>query len=154
MGDIPRTGMAVGAVAGRNTRLQSRNGGMAEGAISTMGDINRRVSGATRIVTVITWTCESYIPGHHMVNTAVYGQFLVRMASQTVGRVGTCCDGGHDLLSRAVMTGRTGTGPVGGNIMLDTFDLGPGRNHMADAAERTRSVEGEVAGAQCNRMSM
>ena len=54
MGDIPCSGMAVGTVAGRNTGLQGRNGGMAEGAISTMGNINRRVGGCTRIVTACT----------------------------------------------------------------------------------------------------
>jgi hypothetical protein len=70
-----------------------------------------------------------------MIDTAVHGQLLVRMASQTVGRVGAQGNGIYDLLSRAVMTGGTGTSPVGGDVMLDTFDLGPGRNHMTAAAE-------------------
>jgi hypothetical protein len=56
MGDIPRSGMAGGAIAaaGRNTGLQDRNGCMAEGAISTMGDINRCIGGTTWIVTACT----------------------------------------------------------------------------------------------------
>jgi len=87
-----------------------------------------------------------------MVDTAVHGQFLVRMASQTIGRVGAVYDGVHDLLSRTVMTSDTGTGSVGGNIVLDTFDFSPVRHNMTVATELPRGIVGEVIGADFHRM--
>ena len=87
-----------------------------------------------------------------MVDTAVYSQFLVRMASQTIGRVGAICDGVHDLLSRTVMTGGTGTGSVGGNIVLNAFDFSPVRHNMTVVAELARRIIGEIIGADFHRM--
>ena len=87
-----------------------------------------------------------------MVDIAVRGQILVRMAVQTMGRVGAQGDGINDLLSRAVMTGGTGTDPVGGDIVLDAFDFSPVRHNMTVAAEQARRIIGEVIGADFHRM--
>ena len=74
------------------------------------------------------------------------------MAIQTVGGVGAQSDGVNDFLSRAVMTGGAGTGPVGGDVMLDALDLSPVRHHMAVATERPRRVIREVVGTDRHRM--
>ena len=75
------------AAAGRNTGLQGRNSRMAEAAGAVMGDIHRRVGGGSRIVTVKT---EGRPAGHiikgHVIDIAVNGQFLVRMAVQAMDR--------------------------------------------------------------------
>ena len=55
------------------------------------------------------------------------------MTRQTVGWVGGQRDGVNHLLPRAVMTGGTGTGPVGDNIML-RVNFGPVRHGMTAAA--------------------
>ena len=73
-----------------------------------------------------------------MIDTAVHGQLLVRMASQTVGRVGAQGNGIYDLLSRTIMTGGAGTGPVSGNIVLDALNLCPVLYNMTVTAELTR----------------
>ena len=74
------------------------------------------------------------------------------MAIQAVGGIGAQSDGVNDLLSRAVMTGGAGTGPVGGNVMLDALYLNPVRHHMAVAAESPRRIIGEVVGTDCHCM--
>ena len=143
------------ATTGRNISLQGRDGRVTEGTISVMGHINRRVGGRTRIVTVET---EGRPAGHiagadrHVVNAAVDGQVLVQMAVQAMGRVGSRGDSGNHFRPRTVMTGGAGTGTVGGNIVLSSFDLGPVRHDVADAAELARIV-GEVSGADFYRMS-
>jgi len=127
--------MAGGAVAaaGRDPGLQVRSGGMAKAAITIMRHAHRGICGRTRIVTIRTRAGESHISGGHMVDTAV-GRRPGRVTIQTVGRIGSRSDGVDDLLSRAVMTGGAGSGPVGGNIMFGAFDLSPGRHHMTAAA--------------------
>ena len=45
------------------------------------------------------------------------------------------------------MTGGTGTGPVGRNIVLNTVDLNPVCYDMAVIAELSRRIVGEVVGA-------
>jgi hypothetical protein len=125
----------AGAAIGRNIRLQVRYSRMTEVAITTMGDINRRIFGTPRIVTIVTWACEGHITGSDMVDTAVRRR-ITRMAIQAVGRVGTQGDGVNDLLSRAVMTGFTGTGPVGGNIVFSAINLRPVRHSMTAATGR------------------
>ena len=82
----------------------------------------------------------------------VCGQLLVRMAIQTVGRVGFQCNGVNNLLSRAVMTGGTGTIPVGRNIMFDAHNLIPVSDNMTDTAELTGRIEGEIIGADFHCM--
>ena len=52
------------------------------------------------------------------------------------------------------MTGGTGTGPVGGNIVLGSLDLCPGGHHMTLGAERARRIIGKVTGADCHGMGM
>jgi len=56
------------------------------------------------------------------------------MTIQTVGRVGARCDDVDDRLCRAVVTCGTGTGAVGGNIMLGALDFGPVRDNVTAAA--------------------
>ena len=68
-----------------------------------------------------------------MINIAVNGQLLVRVTIQTVGRIGAEDDRVDRFLTRAVVTGVTGTGAVGRNVMLGPFDLGPGRYHVTTA---------------------
>jgi hypothetical protein len=72
------TGGAV-AASSRYTRLQVRNGCMAEAAITTMGYINRSIFGSTRIMTISTGGhTESHISESNMVDTAV-SRRLIRM---------------------------------------------------------------------------
>ena len=58
----------------RNTRLQVRNGSMTEGAITTMGDSDRRIRGSTGVMTACTGcpvdvlnTTDRYRPRRNMV---------------------------------------------------------------------------------------
>ena len=88
-----------------------------------------------------------------MVDTTV-GRGLVRMTIQAMSRVGAQGYGINDLLSRAVMAGSAGTGPVGGNIMLGAFDFRPVRHNMTFAAKSARRIIGKVTGTQYNRMGM
>jgi len=61
----------AGAAVGRDTRLQGWNSRMAEAAIAAVGDINRCILGAARVVTIIARTCQGYITGRDMIDTAV-----------------------------------------------------------------------------------
>lgn len=67
------------------------------------------------------------------VGTAMNGR-IGRMAVETVGRVGTRCDGVHNRLPRAVMAGGAGAGPVGGNVVRGAFNLRPGCHDVTAAA--------------------
>lgn len=87
-----------------------------------------------------------------MVDIAMWGEFLIRMAIQAVGRVGALCDGVNDLLPRAVMTGGAGADPVGGHIVLNANDFRPVRYDMTGAAKNARSIKGEIIGADFHRM--
>jgi len=127
---------------------------MAEGAVRTMRDIDRRIGGTTRIVTTVTGRGQGHVSGGHMIDTAVHGQVLVRMTVKTVSRVGTQGDSINHFLPWAVVAGGAGAGAVGGNVVLYALDLGPGRNHVTVAAGRSRGVKGEIAGAFCNSMDM
>jgi len=89
-----------------------------------------------------------------VIDITVNGQVFVRMTIQTVGRVGTKCDRIDNFLTRAVVTGITGTRTIGGDVMFDTFDLGPGRNHVTVVTGLTRSLVGEVTGAQGHGMGV
>ena len=52
------------------------------------------------------------------------------MTVQTISRVDACCDRVNDFLTGAVVTGVTGAGAVGRDVVLYTFDLSPGRDHV------------------------
>jgi len=80
------TGRASTAV-GRNPRLQIRNCGVAEATVTTMGDIDRRIFGSTRVVTIVTWAGQGHITGRDMIDAAVR-RCISRMAIEAVGRVG------------------------------------------------------------------
>jgi len=69
------------------------------------------------------------------------------MAVQAMNGRGACgyCD--LDFCSGAVMTGGAGTGPVGGNIMFNTFNLRPVGHNMTVTAELARRIIGKVVGA-------
>ena len=118
--------MAGRTRAGRETRFQIRNaGGVAEATVTTMGDIHRRVRSRTRIVAINTWAGQSDQVVCHMVDAAM-GQILVGMTIETGGRC-ACSDHVDDRLRRAVVTGGTGAGAVGGDVMLGALDQTPVR---------------------------
>jgi len=109
---------------------------MAEGAITTMGDINRRIRGRPRIMTAFAGGAEEvlnatdrHIPGSNMV--CVCHRFI-GMTIQTLGRVGSQRYGVNDLLPRAVMTG--GAGAVGHIVLSVNFS--PVRRGMTAPAGR------------------
>jgi len=148
---IRMAGEAV-AAAGRDTGLEVRNRGVTEGAITQVGYGDRGIGGRPRVVTGHTGSRSAGdIAARHMVEIAVSRQ-LGRMAIQTVGGIGSSRDGVDDLLSRAVMTGGAGTGPVGGNIMLGAFDLSPVRHHMTAAAgcavRKVAGTQGDCVGVR------
>ena len=101
----------VAAVTGdtgprRKTSEQARDaGGVTEVTIVTMGDLNRRIGCRTRIVAIRTRAGQGNQVICHMVDAAVSGRFI-RVAGQTVGRIGACVDGVDNLCSGTVMTGR------------------------------------------------
>ena len=66
------------AAASRNTRLQDRNGGVTEGAICRMRDIDRLISVPARVVTIEAIARPSgHMPGRPMVDIAMRSQILV-----------------------------------------------------------------------------
>ena len=70
----PRTCMTGGTVtaSGRNTRLEVRNGCMAESTISAMCYINCSIRGSARIMTARAGRrSERHIPYRYVVNTAM-----------------------------------------------------------------------------------
>lgn len=157
MEPLPGIGMAGGTLTatGRNAGIQGRNiTRMAVETIILMSNGHRSIGGRARIMTVHTvGRSANHITERHMVDTTVYGQLLVRMAIQTMGRVGSSGDGVDNILPRAVVAGDTGPDPVGGNIMRDTFDFGPGRHGMTVTAGEPRRIEREVVGTDFDRMS-
>lgn len=84
-----------------------------------------------------------------MVDTAVRGQILVRMAINAVDRIDAVAvrDDVYHIRSCTVMAGGAGTDPVGRNIVLDGFDFSPVCDNMAGAAELPRCIIGKVIGA-------
>ena len=52
------------------------------------------------------------------------------------------------------MTGATGAGTVGGNVVQSAFNFCPGRSSMTVATRLTRGIKGEIAGALRNVMPM
>ena len=61
----------AGAAIDRNTLLKVRYRRMAEAAIAAMGDIDRRILGAARIVTIVAWAGQGHITFSDMVDAAV-----------------------------------------------------------------------------------
>jgi len=138
------------AAAGRNTGLQVRHRGVAEAAVATMGDIDGRVGGRPRIVTVVTGAGQGDQTGSHVIDATVSDR-IGRVAVETVGRVGALGDGVDDRLPGAVMAGGAGAAAVGGDVMGDPFDLAPARHAVTVSA--TGAV-GEIAGAQGHCMAV
>ena len=52
------------------------------------------------------------------------------------------------------MTSDTGTSAVGGDVMLNAYDLCPGRNHVTFAAELTRIIGGDITRTDGHGMGM
>ena len=52
------------------------------------------------------------------------------------------------------MTGGTGAGTVGGNVVQGAFNFCPGGNRVTVATRLTRRIKGEIAGALRNVMPM
>ena len=128
----------------RNTRLQVRHGGVAEVAITAVSDINSGICSTARVVTagacrpvVVLRTADKNVSGTasriHVVDTAV-SCGLVGMTIETGGCC-ACSDHIDNRLCRAVVTGGTGAGAVGGDVMLDALYLSPGRDDMTFAAK-------------------
>ena len=69
-----------------------------------------------------------------MIDTAVGRQFLIRMAIQTMGGISAQGYGVDHLLPRAVVTGKTGTGTVSVDIMLDSLYFSPVSYNMTATA--------------------
>ena len=134
------------ATACRNAWFHVRNGCMAEGAITTMGDIDRRIRGHPRIMTACAGGAEEvlnatdrHIPGSNMVCVC---HRSIGMTIQTVGRVGSQRYGVNELLPRAVVTGGAGAGSVGGHIVF-SVNCSPVRRGMtAPAGRAARQVSG------------
>jgi len=133
--------------ASRNGRLQRRTDGMAVGAKAIMGGHNRSIYSRTSIVTAQArgGAAGNVIKGD-VIYISVNSQVLVRVTVQTIGRVGRCNNRVNYFLTRTVVTGVTGTGAVGRDIMLSAFDLGPGRNHVTGTTESSRSLIGQISG--------
>ena len=128
-----RTDQSIGAgvMTGRTAVMNLR--------VTAIGESNCRI-----VVTDQTGGFTGDITGGDVVNSAVYGQFLVRMAIQAMGRGDSRGDDVLHLLPRTIVTGRTGTVPIGGDIVLDTLDLSPVRHHVTVTAELSRCTIGEV----------
>ena len=75
------------------------------------------------------------------------------MAIQTVGRGGSRGDDVLHLLSRTIVTGRTGTVPIGGDIVLGALDLSPVRHHVTVTAKLSGRTVGEVFRTDFYRMT-
>lgn len=147
--------MTAGATATtrRNAVLQIRNTGMAKGAIVPMRDDHGRILPRSRIVTNQAGGRNHNIADRHMVDIAVSSQFLVGMASQTIGRVGTQGDGINDILSWTSMTGGAGTVSVGCEIVKG-LDGGPVRRRMTTTTGQPRCRIREVIGPDLDWMLM
>lgn len=144
------TGMTV-AAAGRDTGLQVRHRGMTQRTVAVMRNVNRSICRGARIMTVGTvGRTQGHISDSNMINTAV-SRCLIRMTIQAVGRISTQGYGVDYLLPRAVVTGGTGTGTIGVDIMLGSFNFSPVSHNMAAAADRT---VGEIAGTDYYGMTM
>ena len=125
---------------------------MTEAAVAVMGDIDRLVVGPAGIVTAragcakdILDTTDGHIAGRNMGRMQ---HCLVGVTRQAVGRVGAQGEGVDHLLPRAVVTGGTGAGAVGVDIVLGV-DFRPVRHGMAAAAG---CPAGQVTGAQGHGM--
>ena len=123
---------------------------MTEAAVATVGDIDRCILGAARVVAIIARAGQGHVTGRDMIDTAVRCR-ISGMAIQAVGRVGAGRDGGDDFSPRAVVTGFTGAGTVGGHIVLGAVDLAPVRYDMTSPA---RCSSGQIAGSQFNGMTV
>ena len=134
------------AASGRNTRLQVRNGRVAEAAVAIMGDVYRLVVGSTRIVTARTGcpvdvlnTTNNYIPSSCM---GCVCHCLISMAIKATCRIGANSNGVNNFLSWAVMTSGAGT------IVLALYFYPICHSMTVAAGDAAR----QVSGSQCNRM--
>ena len=126
------TSMACRTRAGREARFQIRNaGGVAEAAVTTMGDIHRRVRSRTRVVAIRTRAGQGD-QSVHVIRTTV-SRRLVGMTIETGDRT-TRRYNTNDSWCRAVVTGGTGAGAVGGHVMLGTLNQTPVRYVMTVVA--------------------
>ena len=138
------TGDAISATD-RNTRLQCWGCGVTQGTVIQVRGHDRAVDRNTGIVTVQTdGRATENIAERHVIDTAVNGQILGAVTGQTVGRVVACGNRVDDVLTRAVVAGRTGPGAVSRNIVFSALDLGPVGDDVTAAAQLTRGVVRQV----------
>jgi len=155
MQNLPSAGVTISTESTTCWQSGLKNWGhsVAQATIVVMDRDHGRVCSCARIVTVETGrTGADNVAKRQVINVAVNGQVLIRVAIQTVGRIGTKSNGIDDFLTGTIMTSRTGTGAVGGDVMLNSFNLRPGRDHVAGTTGLPRCVIREIAGAQCDRM--
>ena len=128
VGHFPGIGMAGDTVTaiGRNTRQQTRQGRcVTQITVAHMGHGHRQVRAGARIVTAHAWgRATGDITEANVIGRQVNRQILVRVTRQTVGRRAER-DRINNFLARAVVTGRTGPGAIGRNVMGCAFNLKP-----------------------------
>ena len=143
-----------GAVAGhtiattnRDTWQQARkHGGVTQITVTHMGHGDRQVRTCARIVTTHTWgRAAGDITKRDVISGQVNCQVLIGVTWQTVRRVRTQCNRIDNFLTRTAMTGATGSGTVGRNVVGGAFDLCPVRNLVTVATWLTRCIERQVA---------
>ncbi|MEJ2691306.1 MAG: hypothetical protein P8130_15465 [Deltaproteobacteria bacterium] len=91
---------------------------------------------------IILRASDGHISCRLVIDTAVTGRF-VRMAIKAIGRISAGIYGINDLLARAVVAGRAGTGTIGVYVVLNALDFRPISYDMTAAA---RLAVGQVSG--------
>ena len=127
---------------------------MAVVTMTHVGAGNRCIGGGTRIVTGQTGGFAGNMTKGHVIDMQVRSQQLVRVAIQTIGRIGTSCDAVNDFLTRTVVTSGTGTDTVGINIVDGPFNAGPIGRRMTLTTETTWRLVGEITRTDCDGMPM
>ena len=126
--------MTVDAVSARQVCLQSRDGAMAECTVIIV-DVDYGDEGI-RVMTSHTDGRSRNMEKRFVVNIAVCRR-IGRVTDQASGRVSTSSDRGDNFAARAVVTGGTGTGAVGGDVVLSTFNFRPVGNNVTVSARST-----------------
>ena len=134
----------------RQTGLQVRNaGGVTKVTIAAMGHIDCRIGSGTGIMAACTLAGQSDQVVAGVIDAAMSCRLVgmtIETGDRTARRYNT-----NDSWCRAVVTGGTGAGAVGGDVMLGAINLRPVRHDMADATRRTVR---QISCAQCHSVTM
>ena len=90
-------------------------------AVNIYNHIGARVTGRTRCIWCDRGVTQAARRIHRCMVVHVFGIVLIRMTIQTISGIGTQDYCINNLLSWAFVTGKTGTVPVGGDIMLGFY---------------------------------